>query len=361
MTDWPNQSIAALNKFYGNPDNGSGSADLDWQRANLTTIVPPYAMFYDGKKVGKITVHKKVADSLLRVLTKIGSEFSAAQRKQYGLDQFGGVFNFRRKRGGTGLSTHSWAIAIDLAVALNGFGVKYGSKPNMMPMRVVEIFQEEGWTWGGLWSNADAMHFQAADVAGQAKAPTPTKADDISAGKLRYTIDAITDAETITKVQTELKALGYTEVGDIDGKIGKMTRTAILAFRNEHDLPLVDYVDREMLAALWTAKPRELAPSRVEAKPAEVRAQVPEARAAWWTKISAAIAGAVATGGVVVDGVIDNLDGARGWLEPVKNVFGDIPTWMWFVALGAGAWFLWQKSRKGEVAIQTAFQTGERR
>jgi len=177
----------------------------------------------------------------------------------------------------------------------------------------------------------------------------------------RPTTEAITDFATVTKVQTQLKALGYTEVGDIDGKVGKMTKTAILAFRNENDLPLVNYIDAAMLAALWTAKPRELAPSRADAPPAVIREQLPEAKAAWWTKVSSWVAGAVSVAGATVSGVLDNLDGARGWLEPLKNTIGDVPTWVWFVILGAGALFLWQKSRKAEVAIQTAYQTGERR
>ena len=54
--------------------------------------------------------------------------------------------------------------AIDLAPALNPFKVAYGSRPNMMPMQVVKIFEAEGWVWGGLWSNGDAMHFQAAKI-----------------------------------------------------------------------------------------------------------------------------------------------------------------------------------------------------
>lgn len=175
-------------------------------------------------------------------------------------------------------------------------------------------------------------------------------------------VDAtITDAATVTKVQTQLKALGYTEVGEVDGRVGKMTKTAILAFRNENDLPLVNYIDAAMLAALWTAKPRELAPSRADAAPAVVRDQVPEAKAAWWTKFSSWVAGGVSVAGATVSGVLDNLDGARGWLEPLKNTIGDVPVWVWFVILGAGAFFLWQKSRKAELAIQTAYQTGERR
>lgn len=181
-------------------------------------------------------------------------------------------------------------------------------------------------------------------------------------------VDAtITDAATIARVQEQLWALGYTEVGSkrpdgtFDGKIGTMTRSAILAFRNENGLPDGAFIDNAMLAALWTAKPRDIAPSRAEAKPADVREQVPEARAAWWTKISSWVAGGVSVAGATVSGVLDNLDGARGWLEPLKNTIGDVPTWVWFVILGAGALFLWQKSRKAEVAIQTAYQNGERR
>lgn len=178
---------------------------------------------------------------------------------------------------------------------------------------------------------------------------------------------SITDPETVARVQAQLWTLGYTEVGSkrpdgtFDGKIGTMTRSAILAFRNENGLPDGAFIDDAMLTALWTAKPRNISPSRAEAAPAEVREQLPEARAAWWTKVSAWIAGGTAAAGAVFDGVLDNLDGARGWLEPLKSTIGDVPTWVWFVILGAGALFLWQKSRKAEVAIQTAYQTGERR
>ncbi|MCR6672216.1 M15 family metallopeptidase [Devosia ginsengisoli] len=163
MSNWPKQSQMAA--FFGNPDtNNDGVADLKWQQDNLTAIEPPYPMFYAGKPVRKITCHVKVADSLMRILTKIGDSFTEAERKQYGLDQYGGVFNFRPKRAGTSLSTHAYACAIDLAATLNPFRAKYGSRPNMMPMAAVKIFEAEGWIWGGLWSNGDAMHFQAATI-----------------------------------------------------------------------------------------------------------------------------------------------------------------------------------------------------
>lgn len=196
----------------------------------------------------------------------------------------------------------------------------------------------------------------------EAKAMSGSTADDVEAAPT-----TITDAETISRVQAQLWTLGYTEVGSkrpdgtFDGKIGTMTRSAILAFRNENGLPDGAFIDDAMLAALWTAKPRNISPSRADAAPAVVRDQLPEARAAWWTKLVSWVTGGTAAAGVAFDGVLDNLDGARGWLEPFKATIGDVPTWVWFAILGCGALFLWQKSRKGEVAIQTAYQTGERR
>ena len=33
----------------------------------------------------------------------------------------------------------------------------------MMPMKVVRIFESEGWGWGGEWHRPDAMHFEAVE------------------------------------------------------------------------------------------------------------------------------------------------------------------------------------------------------
>lgn len=192
--------------------------------------------------------------------------------------------------------------------------------------------------------------------------PTPAPAE-----QRPKPIEAITDTATVAQVQERLFALGYTEVGSrradgtFDGKVGDLTKAAILAFRNDNGLPVVDYVDMAMLVALMSAKPRTLAPSRTDAKPSDVRAQVPEAKAAWWTQVGAWVLGVPAAIGGAVSGVLDNLDGSRGYLEPIKNFAGDIPPWVWFLAVGGIALFMWLKSRQGLVASTTAFQTGERR
>lgn len=363
--DWPNQTPAALNAFYGNPDkNNDGAPDLEWQRENLVAIPVPYAMFYDGKKVTKISVHKKCADALSRALIAVSKITTAEERKQYQLDRFGGVFNFRRKRGGTSLSTHSWAIAIDLAPALNGFGVKYGSRPNMMPMKVVEAFEAEGATWGGLWSNPDAMHFQFADIPGGKKPAVKPVAKPVEAPPKP---EAITDEATVAKVQQQLWDLGYTEVGSkrpdgtFDGKIGRYTRAAILAFRDDNDLPTVNYIDEAMLLALLRAQPREVSTARTEAPAAVVREKVPEVQSNWLSKVGGAAGAAVSGVGLGVTGVLDNLDGARGFLEPLKGFVGDVPPWVWFLLLGAAALALFFNARRGEQQGIQAFQSGERR
>ena len=70
--NWPREWVPGeLNNFYGDPRGAAGRADLAWAQQNLTTIVPPWAMRFDGSAVSQITIHKKCKDSLTRVLNAI--------------------------------------------------------------------------------------------------------------------------------------------------------------------------------------------------------------------------------------------------------------------------------------------------
>jgi len=169
MTDWPKQTPANMNVFYGNPDtNRDGRADGMWEANNLTRIVPPYKMVLAWDKtrvVSTIVVNKKCAADLLAILTEIKDHYGSQEAiEKARMHLYGGCYNFRLKRGGSSLSIHSWGAAIDLDPERNGFGVRYNEAKGMMPKAVVDIFKRHGWTWGGLWSKADAMHFQAADI-----------------------------------------------------------------------------------------------------------------------------------------------------------------------------------------------------
>ncbi|MER9829153.1 N-acetylmuramidase domain-containing protein [Mesorhizobium sp. M0134] len=169
------------------------------------------------------------------------------------------------------------------------------------------------------------------------------------------------DKETIVRVQQQLKDLGYTEVGGVDGRIGTMTSTAIRAFRAENGLPDGDGIDDDLLLALQKAKPRVLAPARSEAPPEVVREKVPEVRTNWLTKVGAFFASIAALIGSFFDGILGNLDQASGVMQPVKDAAGDVSGWVWMLAIAGVAGGLFLVARHGEKKGVEAFQTGARR
>ncbi|MDF1854258.1 TIGR02594 family protein [Pseudooceanicola sp.] len=76
---------------------------------------------------------------------------------------------------------------------------------------------------------------------------------------------------SVREVQARLKALGYHEVGRVDGQIGPRTRAAILAFRDDNGLPLVPIIDVALTEALARAEPRSVPPERAAGVPENSR------------------------------------------------------------------------------------------
>lgn len=156
---WPKQSdLVGMHKVFGNPDgNGDGTADLTWMQQHLTTIIPPFPMFYGTTPVKKLTVNRAIAEYYLAALVDVEKEYGD-QVNATGLQHFDGCFNFRPKRAGHSLSMHAYAAAVDHDAAHNPFQHKHG----LMLPRVVQIFKDHEAIWGGDWSegSADPMHFQ---------------------------------------------------------------------------------------------------------------------------------------------------------------------------------------------------------
>ncbi|MCF0075769.1 M15 family metallopeptidase [Dyadobacter sp. CY261] len=73
------------------------------------------------------------------------------------IETWDGCFNIRPKRGSSGISTHSWGIAVDLNAALNPFRGKVTWSDEF-----VQVWRDIGWICGADWSAAskDGMHFQ---------------------------------------------------------------------------------------------------------------------------------------------------------------------------------------------------------
>ena len=120
-----------------------------------------------GQPVRFWTINKNCADSAVRCFKAILEAFpSRAALEAAHLHWWGGCFNFRAIRGGHMMSCHSLGAAIDLAPTWNPQHKVYDEAAGMLPMKVVKIFEAEGWTWGGRWSRAsvDCMHFQAAHL-----------------------------------------------------------------------------------------------------------------------------------------------------------------------------------------------------
>jgi hypothetical protein len=143
---WPRSDQASLMEFYGNPGDEYKLVSID---------VSGLGVKYDGQTVKTIRCHRKVADSLHRVLVALDGGICA-----WILGQYAGVYNNRPMRGGSLPSLHARGAAIDLDPAPNG---NHRSWPvnATMPIQVMEEFAKEGWIGLGWAIGRDAMHFQA--------------------------------------------------------------------------------------------------------------------------------------------------------------------------------------------------------
>lgn len=142
---WPKSDQSSLQAFYGSPGDESKLVNLNVEGLSLK---------YEGSPVKTVRCHKKVADSLHRVLTSLSKTHPEI------LAKYAGVYNNRSMRGGSTPSLHARGAAIDLWPEENGNNEHW---PNVaeMPFEVMETFAKEGWLPAGAFWNRDSMHFQS--------------------------------------------------------------------------------------------------------------------------------------------------------------------------------------------------------
>lgn len=121
----------------------------------------------------------------------------------------------------------------------------------------------------------------------------------------------------VKDVQLKLRRLGYHEVGAADGKLGSRTKGAILAFREDNALPLEPVIDKALLGALLTAKPRGVYPERASGVPANSRIY----KAGKAQAVTGGI-GAIATGGAVIADAASKAGDARDTIEQTTTSLG---------------------------------------
>jgi len=159
----------------------------------------------------------------------------------------------------TARSYLDWGVPVEVSDAQSGDIAVIPRGTSSWQGHVFFIDRIEGaWVWGLGGNQGDAVTIK--------RYPVSTLLGVRRAGNV-----AAATTLAVRDVQTRLRSLGYHEVGGADGMIGPRTRAAILAFRDDNDLPLVPIIDVVLEEALAEAAPRAVAPDRAAGVPAQSR------------------------------------------------------------------------------------------
>lgn len=177
------------------------------------------------------------------------------------------------------------------------------------------------------------------------------------AQKVEESAPLLTDGE-IKNLQKKLRDLGYFEVGLVDGKIGKNTRSAIFNFQGDNDLPESEEFDEATIRALATTTKRK--PVTVEGRESLTAKDLSKAgdqvvAGAEAVKTTTVIGGATA----VVIGVSEQVGQASALISPLTSWLSDVPGWVWALLAIGVAVALWSSATKVERARLKAVRSGE--
>jgi hypothetical protein len=150
---WPKDITSEKMAFYGD------FRQRAWASINLVHMKAPFDIFYEKQLLTHgILVHIKIVAALTSVFAEVwekcGHDQAAVDKT--GVSDYAGCFNIRKIAGSNNWSNHSWACAIDLSPATNGFNMK----PTIGNV-VVTAFKNQGARWGGDYhGRKDPMHFE---------------------------------------------------------------------------------------------------------------------------------------------------------------------------------------------------------
>lgn len=163
-------------------------------------------------------------------------------------------------------------------------------------------------------------------------------------------------------VQTELLALGYYEVGDVDGKWGGKTAGAIRAFFNDRGISdraeMGDLLNNEIAQVKADGWTRPIAPSRANAQPKDIAPKVEAVRVSLWGQLTAKIAAGFAAVGITGSGISSIFQSVQDTFYPVRNFFSKIPPEVWFGLMGVTALAVWYVTNRAAKAATKDYNTG---
>jgi hypothetical protein len=151
---WPKEGTESLTRFFGAPGT------------NIVSLELPYEMkiAWDlRQKIRKFSCNAKVKDTFEYIFQKVKDTYSEKEIEEIGLNLFGGCLNVRPIRGGTRLSTHAWACAVDISPTKNQ--LRWGRDKARLAKPDAEEFwkivESTGCVSLGRTVGWDYMHFQA--------------------------------------------------------------------------------------------------------------------------------------------------------------------------------------------------------
>ena len=144
---------ALVKKYFGDfqikeKDGTWIIVEPEWRNANIERKNMPI--------IGRATCNKIMWEPLLGALNQVIEEGLQNTLSKDEFQKSGGCYaprRINRFNAGGSISRHAWGIAIDI-------NVKSGYHP-----RVVEIFNNWGFAWGGTWTSPDEMHFELRDLS----------------------------------------------------------------------------------------------------------------------------------------------------------------------------------------------------
>ena len=210
----------------------------------------------------------------------------------------------------TARSYLDWGIPVEIADAQPGDIGVIPRGTSSWQGHVFFIERIEGpWVWGLGGNQSDAVNVKRYPVS---KLLGVRRAGNV--------VPAV--QHSVRDVQTRLRALGYHEVGTIDGVMGPRTRAAILAFRDDNALPLVPIIDVALTEALERAVPREVAPARAAGLPVQSRIV-----AAANAQIGLGVVGAAGTLGSQIAPALAEAEQAQDLAARMVALFG-VQSWL---------------------------------
>ena len=154
---WPSQAeVRTGRSIFGKAGDES----------NLVNVKPAYQLYFEGKTVSTVRVHKLIAKHVEEAFREIAEAYTAEEIHKLGLDDYSGSFNYRKTASGASLSMHAWGIALDFAAGKNAYHQSKKSASLARPEceKFWKIWESHGAFSLGRERDYDWMHLQFASL-----------------------------------------------------------------------------------------------------------------------------------------------------------------------------------------------------